>query len=106
MTQTIARLLLKIGDILSEAEDYNEALTCNEELQEMYNKIDDMLFNLGREDPGIIFYRKNNKLDSILKCYDSLINKAAKPIKYDLYGPRKRTLLSKTTGNRCCRIIF
>ncbi|QWB86230.1 hypothetical protein JRD95_00276 [Rickettsia parkeri] len=70
---------------MSEAEDYNEALTCNEELKEMYNKIDDMLFNLGREDPAIIFYRKNNKLDSILKCYDSLINKAEKPIKYDLY---------------------
>ncbi|MFV9953584.1 MAG: hypothetical protein AB8U97_04850 [Rickettsia endosymbiont of Haemaphysalis japonica] len=34
---------------------------------------------------AIIFYRKNNKLDSILNCYDSLINKAEKPIKYDLY---------------------
>ncbi len=55
MTQTIASCYSKIGDILSEAEDYNEALTCNEELKEMYNKIDDMLFNLGREDPAIIF---------------------------------------------------
>ncbi|ALN41878.1 hypothetical protein ASQ44_06365 [Rickettsia rhipicephali] len=77
---------------MSEEEDYNgalanynAALTCNEELKEMYNKIGDILFNLGREDPAIIFYRKNNKLDSILKCYDSLINKAEKPIKYDLY---------------------
>nr|WP_016926018.1 hypothetical protein [Rickettsia conorii] len=55
VTQTIASCYSKIGDILSEAEDYNEALTCNEELKEMYNKIDDMLFNLGREDPAIIF---------------------------------------------------
>ncbi|CAK6512894.1 hypothetical protein [Rickettsia helvetica] len=77
---------------MSEEEDYNgalanynAALTCNEELKEMYNKIGDMLFNLGREDSAIIFYRKNNKLDSILKCYDSLIYKAEKPIKYDLY---------------------
>lgn len=77
---------------MSEEEDYNgalanynAALTCNEELKEMYNKIGDMLFNLGREDSAIIFYRKNNKLDSILKCYDSLINKAEKPIQYDLH---------------------
>ncbi len=49
-------------------------------------KICDMLFNLGREDSAIIFYRKNNKLDSILECYTSLIDKAEKPIKkYDLY---------------------
>ncbi|ARD87620.1 hypothetical protein A3305_03910 [Rickettsia amblyommatis] len=88
MTQTIASCYSKIGDILSEEEDYNgvlanynAALTCNEELKEMYNKIGDMLFNLGREDLAIIFYRKNNKLDSILKCYDSLINKAEKPTK-------------------------
>ncbi|CEO16559.1 hypothetical protein RMONA_00685 [Rickettsia monacensis] len=74
---------------MSEEEDYkgalanyNATLTCNEELKEMYNKIGDMLFILRT---SIIFYRKNNKLDSILKCYDSLINKAEKPIKYDLY---------------------
>ncbi|GAA5252972.1 hypothetical protein KNCP2_12600 [Candidatus Rickettsia kedanie] len=47
----------------------------------MYDKISDMLFNLGREDSAIIFYRKNNKLDSILECYISLIDKADKPIK-------------------------
>ncbi|QQV74720.1 hypothetical protein H6P87_00258 [Rickettsia tillamookensis] len=78
---------------MSEEEDYNgalanynAALTCNEELKEMYDKIGDMLFNLGREDSAIIFYRKNNKLDSILECYTSLIDKAEKPIKkYDLY---------------------
>ncbi|WP_233418966.1 hypothetical protein [Rickettsia tamurae] len=58
----------------------------------MYNKIGDMLFNLGREDSAIIFYRKNNKLDSILKCYDSLINKAEKPIKYDLYIDQENEL--------------
>ncbi|ABV74596.1 hypothetical protein A1C_01390 [Rickettsia akari str. Hartford] len=33
----------------------------------MYDKISDMLFNLGREDSAIIFYRNNNKLDSILE---------------------------------------
>lgn len=91
--KTIASCYSKIGDILSEEEDYkgalanyNAALTCNEELKEMYDKIGDMLFNLGREDSAIIFYRKNNKLDSILECYTSLIDKAEKPIKkYDSY---------------------
>lgn len=47
VTQTIANCYSKIGDILSEEEDYNgalanynaAALTCNEELKEMYNKI-------------------------------------------------------------------
>ncbi|MCC8419162.1 MAG: hypothetical protein LN590_06475 [Rickettsia endosymbiont of Glossina mortisans submortisans] len=91
--KTIASCYSKIGDILSEEADYkgalanyNAALTCNEELKEMYDKIGDMLFNLGREDSAIIFYRKNNKLDSILECYTSLTDKAEKPIKkYDSY---------------------
>ncbi|MFQ3886517.1 MAG: hypothetical protein AB8U88_02145 [Rickettsia conorii subsp. raoultii] len=51
MTQTIANCYSKIGDILSEEEDYNgalanynaAALTCNEELKEMYNKIGDII---------------------------------------------------------------
>ena len=64
---------------------YSDKAEVTQTIASCYSKIGDMLFNLGREDPAIIFYRKNNKLDSILKCYDSLINKAEKPIKYDLY---------------------
>lgn len=93
ITKTIATCYSQIGDILSEEgnykkalANYNAALTCNEELKEMYNKIGDMLFNLEQEKSAITFYKINNPLNLILKCFNSLINKAdEKSIKYDLY---------------------
>ncbi|WP_392506066.1 hypothetical protein ACE5D9_06710 [Rickettsia sp. 2024-CO-Wats] len=66
---------------MSEEEDYNGALTCNEELKEMYNKIGDMLFNLGRENPAKLSYFKaagvvrdpQKQRDAMLMAYNTFV---------------------------------
>ncbi len=79
--KTKATCYLKIANLLSKAENYEEALVnyhyalkYNENCKTIYNEMADILHKLGKKQASVEFYKPNNKFFHILKTLDSISN--------------------------------
>ncbi|WP_231569845.1 tetratricopeptide repeat protein [Rickettsia bellii] len=79
--KTKSACYLKIANLLSKAENYEEALAnyhyalkYNENCKTIYNEMADILYRLGKKQAAVEFYKPNNKFFHILKTLDSISN--------------------------------
>lgn len=77
--KTKAACYLKIANLLSKAENYEEALAnyhyalkYNENCKTIYNEMADILFKLGKKEAAVKFYKPNNKFFHIIKSLNSI----------------------------------
>lgn len=79
--KTKSACYLKIANLLSKAENYEEALAnyhyalkYNDNCKTIYNEMADILYRLGKKQAAVEFYKPNNKFFHILKTLDSISN--------------------------------